>query len=197
MAKERPYIGTDWTKHISVVAAQSVLRGSRFLRAPFQISKRAAGEATEFSRSGVELLGVISAARLECGEPPAETGELIRRQLGNSFGDFFNLHVMQYSIERLVERRKMIGYQPAEMLGRRSGLQGGRLGVASTTLSSTQGSLAPKPQLPLRRQLESDILQRKLGRTFRYPFHYPESRPPAMGYADCNFPPPTIARTRT
>jgi len=77
------------------------LRGSRFLRAPLEISKRATGEATEFSRSGVEFLGVISAARLECGEPPAETGELIRWQLGNSFGDFFDLHVAQYSIERL------------------------------------------------------------------------------------------------
>jgi len=80
---------TDRTKHIrhiGVVAPQAVLPGSRFLRAPLQISKRAAGEATEFSRNGVELLGVISAARLECGEPPAETGELIRRQLGNSFG---------------------------------------------------------------------------------------------------------------
>jgi hypothetical protein len=26
---------------------------------------------------------------------------LIRRQLGNSFGDFFDLHFAQYSIERL------------------------------------------------------------------------------------------------
>jgi hypothetical protein len=26
---------------------------------------------------------------------------LIRRQLGNSFGDFFDLHVTQYSIERV------------------------------------------------------------------------------------------------
>src|SRR6266436_9732084 len=124
-------MGTDRTKHIrhiSVVTPQAVLRGSRFLRAPFQISKRAAGEATEFSRSGVELLGVISAARLERGEPPAETGELIRRQLGNSFGDFFDLHAAQYSIERLVERRKTIGHRSAEMLGRHSGLQGGRLG---------------------------------------------------------------------
>jgi hypothetical protein len=74
-------IGADRTKHIrhiGVVAHQAVLRGSRFLRAPLQISKRATSEATEFSRSGVEFLGVISAARLECGEPPAETGELIR-----------------------------------------------------------------------------------------------------------------------
>jgi hypothetical protein len=77
------------------------LRGLQFLRAPFQISKRAAGEATEFSRSGVELFGVIRQARLEFGEPPAETGELIRRQLGNGFGYFFDVHVAQYSTERL------------------------------------------------------------------------------------------------
>jgi hypothetical protein len=77
------------------------LRRSGFLYASFQISKRAAGESTEFSRSGVELLDVIGAARLECGEPPAETGELIGRQLGNSFGDFFDLHVAQYIMLRL------------------------------------------------------------------------------------------------
>ena len=68
---------------------------SRFLRALFQFSKRAAGEATKFSRGGVKLLGVVGAARLECGEPAAESGELIRRQLGNSFGDFFNFHGAQ------------------------------------------------------------------------------------------------------
>jgi hypothetical protein len=86
---------------IGHVAARAVLRGLQVLRAPFQISKRTAGEATEFSRSGVELFGVIRPARLEFGEPPAETGELIRRQLGNSFGDFFDVHVAKYSIERL------------------------------------------------------------------------------------------------
>jgi hypothetical protein len=69
---------------------------SRFLRALFQFSKRAACEATKFNRSGVELLGVIGAARLECGEPAAESGELIRRQLGNNFGDFFDFHAAQY-----------------------------------------------------------------------------------------------------
>src|SRR5215469_16951320 len=61
-------------------------------RALFQFSKRAAGEATKFGRSGVKLLGVVGAARLECDEPAAESGELIRRQLGNSFGDFFDFH---------------------------------------------------------------------------------------------------------
>jgi hypothetical protein len=40
---------------------------------------------------------VVCAARLESGEPAAEAGELIRRQLGNSFGDFFDFHTAQYS----------------------------------------------------------------------------------------------------
>ena len=69
----------------------------RFLRALFQFSERAAGEAAEFSRSGVELLGMIGSARLKCGEPAAEASELIRRQLGDGFGDFFDFHVPQYS----------------------------------------------------------------------------------------------------
>jgi hypothetical protein len=71
---------------------------SRFLRALFQFSKRATSEATKFDHGGVELLGVIGAARLECGEPAPESGELIRRQLGNDFGDFFDFHGAQYSI---------------------------------------------------------------------------------------------------
>ena len=44
-----------------------------------------------------ELLGAVCAALLESGEPAAEAGELIRRQLGNSLGDFFDFHVAQYS----------------------------------------------------------------------------------------------------
>src|SRR4029077_2595111 len=54
-------------------------------------------EATKFGRSGVELLGVVGAARIECGEPAAESGELIRRQLGTNFGDFFYFHGAHYS----------------------------------------------------------------------------------------------------
>ena len=50
--------------------------------------KRAASEAAECGRSGVELLGVIGAG-FERDEPPAKTGELIGRQLGNRLGDFF------------------------------------------------------------------------------------------------------------
>src|SRR5262249_55378020 len=70
---------------------------SRFPCAPFQFSKRAAREAAQFSRSAVQLLGMTGAARLECGEPAAKASELIRRQLGNGFGDFFDVHVAQYS----------------------------------------------------------------------------------------------------
>jgi hypothetical protein len=75
---------------------------SRFLRAFFQFSKRAAGEATKFGRSGVKLLGVVGAARLECGEPATESGELIRRELGNSFGDFFDFHGAQLTSSNLL-----------------------------------------------------------------------------------------------
>jgi hypothetical protein len=94
---------------------------SRFLRALFQFSKRAASEATEFSRSRVELLSVIGAARLECGEPAAEAGELIRRQLGNSFGDFFDFHVAQYSTaEAWLSDGKGLGARPdARLLAER------------------------------------------------------------------------------
>jgi len=66
---------------------------SRFLRALFQFSKRATGEAAKLGRSGVEYLGVVGPASFECGEPVAEAGELVRRQLDNSFGDFCDFHV--------------------------------------------------------------------------------------------------------
>jgi hypothetical protein len=79
---------------------------SRFLCAFFQFSKRAPGEATKFCRSEVELLGVVGAARLECGEPVAESGELIRRQLGDDFGDFFDFHGAQYSTGGLGSARE-------------------------------------------------------------------------------------------
>ena len=62
------------------------------VRALFQFSECAAGEAAKFGRSGVELVGVVGAACLECGEPAPEAGELIRRQLGNRFGDRFDFH---------------------------------------------------------------------------------------------------------
>ena len=103
---------------------------SRFLRALFQFSKRAAGETTEFGRSGVELLGVVGAARLECGEPAAEAGELIRRQLGNSFGDFFDFHVAQYSTaEAWLSNGKRLGARPdarlSSVVARRSRVAAG------------------------------------------------------------------------
>jgi hypothetical protein len=43
-----------------------------FFRALFQFSKRAAGKAAKFRRSGVKLLGVVGAGRLDrlsCGAP--------------------------------------------------------------------------------------------------------------------------------
>ncbi len=40
---------------------------------------------------------MVGAARLECAEPAAEAREFIRRQLGNSFGDVFDFHVVKYS----------------------------------------------------------------------------------------------------
>jgi len=78
-------------------AVRPVPRLSRFIRAFFQFSKRAASEAAKFGRGGVELLGVVGAARLECDEPAAETCELIRRQLGDCLGDLFDFHATQYS----------------------------------------------------------------------------------------------------
>src|SRR3974377_1211585 len=74
---------------------------SRFLRALFQFSKRAAGEATKFGRSGVELLGVVGATCLECGEPAAESGEVVRGQLNGNFATFFDFHGAQYSTGRV------------------------------------------------------------------------------------------------
>jgi len=47
------------------------------------------------------LIGLVNAPDEakpnESGEPAAEAGELIRRQLGNSRSDFFDFHVLQYS----------------------------------------------------------------------------------------------------
>ena len=99
-------------------ATSSVVALLTVLCAPFQFSNRAAGEAAEFSRSGVELLGVIGTARLECGEPAAEAGELIRRQLGNSFGDFFDFHAAQYSTTKAwLSDGKGLGARPPTVLG--------------------------------------------------------------------------------
>src|SRR5262252_3967386 len=78
----------------------------------FQFSKRATGKATKFGRRGVELLGVVGAARLECDEPAAEAGELIRRQLGDNFGDFFDFHRAQYSTAGAWLSRGRINLRP-------------------------------------------------------------------------------------
>jgi hypothetical protein len=65
---------------------------SGFLCTLFQFRKRAASKASKFGGGGVEFLGVVGAARLECAEPAAESRELIRRKLGDGLGDFFNFH---------------------------------------------------------------------------------------------------------
>ncbi len=44
----------------------------RFVGALLQLSKCAPSEAAKFGGGGVEFLGVVGAARLECGEPAAE-----------------------------------------------------------------------------------------------------------------------------
>ena len=53
---------------------------------------------------------MVGAARLECDEAAAEAGELIRRELGNSFGDFLDLHVTQYrtDVAWLNRRRRLV-----------------------------------------------------------------------------------------
>ena len=76
------------------------------------LAKRAAGEATEFSRSRVELLSVIGAARLECGKPAAEAVELIRRQLGNSFGHF-STFMWRYSYDEVKDPCRSVCVPPA------------------------------------------------------------------------------------
>jgi hypothetical protein len=40
---------------------------------------------------------MVGAAGLKCDEPAAEASEFIRRQLSDGDGDFFDLHVRQYS----------------------------------------------------------------------------------------------------
>ena len=55
-----------------------------------------------------ELLGVVGAARLERGQPAAEAGELIRWQLGNGFGDFFDFHVSSIAPRPGVVERRVV-----------------------------------------------------------------------------------------
>jgi hypothetical protein len=90
-------VSFETVKKVAQSTSTPVPCRSRFLHALFQFSKCAADEAAKFGRGGVEFLGVVGAARLECVEPVAEAGELIRRQLGNRFGDLFDFHAVQYS----------------------------------------------------------------------------------------------------
>ena len=90
---------------------------------------------------------MIGMARLECGEPAAEAGELIRRQLGNSFGDFFNLHVAQYSTaETWLSDRKLLS--PKKMP--RTSLTASRRSDPGTPLRSQAGQRRGAPLMWLR-----------------------------------------------
>src|SRR5215813_7224112 len=71
--------------------------GLAILRALSQFGKRAPSETAELRCRGVELLGMIAAARLERGEPAAEAREFIRRQFCDGFGDFFDFHMPEHS----------------------------------------------------------------------------------------------------
>ena len=55
---------------------------------------------------------MVGAACLECDEPAAEPGELIGRQLGDNFGDFFDFHVAQYSTAGAWLSRGRINVRP-------------------------------------------------------------------------------------
>ncbi|MGB6936594.1 MAG: hypothetical protein WBE14_07830 [Xanthobacteraceae bacterium] len=86
-------------KHFGGLAGhvQTILSCSRFLPAIFQFGKRPASEAAKFGCGGFRLLGVVGAARLECGEPATEAGKLFGRQLGDCFSDLFDFHALYYS----------------------------------------------------------------------------------------------------
>ncbi len=96
----------ELTRTVRAEIAVNPWCGSLFIRALFQLGKRAASEAAKCGCGGVELLGVVGAARLECVKPAAETGELIRRQLGNGFGDLFDFHAAPI---RSARRRSALG----------------------------------------------------------------------------------------
>ena len=55
---------------------------------------------------------MVGVACLECDEPAAEAGELIGRQLGDNFGDFFDFHVAQYSTAGAWLSRGRINLRP-------------------------------------------------------------------------------------
>src|SRR5262249_44158384 len=138
---------------------------SRFLRALFQFSKRAAGEATKFGRSGVKLLGVVGAARLECGEPAAESGELIRRQLGNSFGDFFDFHGAHLSTTwRVIQNIRVARERPARGVSKHTQLMSAFGSKADIPPTWSDVCSRPKADmLPVSRKLEADLSASRFG----------------------------------
>src|SRR5262249_33262823 len=78
----------------------------------FSIQQTRGRRSDQVCRSGVEFLGVVGVACLECDEPAAEAGELIGRQLGDNFGDFFDFHVAQYSTAGAWLSRGRINLRP-------------------------------------------------------------------------------------
>src|SRR5271157_3471594 len=76
-----------------------------------------------FPHSGrISLVSTVGFAILqeEASSPRSSgrAGELIRRQLGNSFGDFFDFHVVQYSTAEVwLSDGKGFGARPPTVLG--------------------------------------------------------------------------------
>ena len=71
--------------------------GLAVLHTPSQFAKRAAREAAEFCRCGIQLLGMIGVTGIERREPAAKSRQLIGCQSRYGFGDLFNFHAGDYS----------------------------------------------------------------------------------------------------
>jgi hypothetical protein len=85
-------LGLAWKFIKSGLPGYHTLR-LRFFGAFLKFGKRTASYAPEFRCGGAEFLGVVCAACRERDEPSTKAGKLIRRQLDDSFGDFFDFHV--------------------------------------------------------------------------------------------------------
>ena len=72
--QQRPGATREKTARRHLCSGYSLGSFARFFN-----SANARRRGDQVCRSGVKLLGVVGAARLECGEPAAESGELIRR----------------------------------------------------------------------------------------------------------------------
>src|SRR5262245_33620639 len=95
MSDSNPECAIKWAFRRALEFMSSL--GLAILRALSQFGKRAPSETAELGGRGVELLGMIAAARLERGEPAAKARHFIRRQFCDCFGDFFDLHAGKHS----------------------------------------------------------------------------------------------------